>query len=112
MAGTLAKIESGCGTLLMAIGESDNKPHTVIVENLGGGCESLQRTVVKLVAFDPSMVNRKLPLFILPVHVNPPVPDDTIELAAVNSKGIDKDEAVVELFNIAPEVPEIPVPAN
>ena len=50
MAGTLAKIESGCGTLLMAIGESDNKPHTVIVENLGGGCESLQRTVVKLVA--------------------------------------------------------------
>ena len=50
MYGTTTKIQSGCGKLLINIAEANGKPHTIIVENLGGGCESLQRGLVKMTA--------------------------------------------------------------
>ena len=67
--------------------------------------------VVIDVAFEPSMVNKKPPLFISPVRVIPPVPEDVTVAAAVRVIGLAIARAEVELLNKAPEE-DTPVPAK
>ena len=48
---TQFKRNSGCGHIIISIGEVDGKPHTVTVENAGsGGCTALQKIVARLIA--------------------------------------------------------------
>jgi len=44
------KRNSACGKLYITIGEVDNKPHTVLIKNKGGGCTAMIQTVAELTA--------------------------------------------------------------
>lgn len=61
MPGCFEKRQSGCGKLYVAIGESDGRPHSIIIENSdSGGCTSSQKAIARLVAL---AFRWKIPLF-------------------------------------------------
>jgi ribonucleoside-diphosphate reductase alpha chain len=61
MVGVFEKRRSGCGKLYVAIGESEGRPHSIIIENSdSGGCTSSQKAIARLVAL---AFRWKIPLF-------------------------------------------------